>query len=281
MKKIILLSMCVGLSFQVVYSQDKTTGSSTSGSSASTSTTDVKAKVESLYQQAYSKYKAGSFDAALSMISEAEGLLKAQNTTDVRFAKLRDEIYAAQKAKTNTTTTTGDGKGSTTGSTTAGGTASGVDTKYKLDAMYQEAASKLKGGNPDAALQIIYNAEAIMKNTGVTDPRFAKLKEEAVAMQKSKNNGTTGSTGTSGNSGKTGSTDGKTTGSTDGKTGSTTSTDAKSKLDTYYNDAFKLYQNKKYVDALSIIATAEQLMKTSGITDKRFSDLKAVIEKEK
>ena len=266
MKKILIYTLLNLAVVGITNAQDKTSTGSTTGTS--TSQTDVKTKVEALYQEAYSKFKASNFDASLNLVSQAEALLKANSMTDVRFQKLRDEIAATQKAKATNSTSTGTG--SSTGSTTTA--ANSVDTKYKLEAMYQEASSKLKASNPDAALQIIANAEAIMKNTGVTDSRFTQLKSDALAMQKSKSNG--GST-TGGNT-----TGGTSTGGTNSSSGTTT-VDSKTTLDNYYNDAYSLYKTGKYDDATAIIVKAEDFMKAKGLTDVRFGQLRDLIKAKK
>ncbi|MCX8482542.1 MAG: hypothetical protein ORN50_03100, partial [Crocinitomicaceae bacterium] len=269
MKKILIYTFLNLAVVGITNAQDKTSTGSTTGTS--TSQTDVKTKVESLYQEAYSKFKASNFDASLNLVSQAEALLKANSMTDVRFQKLRDEIAAAQKAKATNSTSTGTG--SSTGSSNAATT---VDTKYKLDAMYQEATSKLKASNPDAALQIIANAEALMKNTGVTDARFTQLKSDALAMQKNKSVGGS-STGTTGSSSTGGSTTGGTStgNSTSGSTttGSTTNT-VKAKIEGYYQEAYSKYKANSFDAALTIISQAESLLKANSMTDARFQKLR-------
>jgi tetratricopeptide (TPR) repeat protein len=261
MKKLLIYTLLNLAVVGIANAQDKTsTGSTTTGSSISQ--TDVKTKVESLYQDAYSKFKASNFDASLALISQAESLLKANSMTDTRFAKLRDDITAAQKAKAANTSSTGSGTGS--GSSTTASTT--VDTKYKLDAMYQEAASKVKASNPDAALQIIANAEALMKSTGVTDSRFTQLKSDALAMQKSKSIGGSSTGGSS-----TGS---STSGSSTGTTGSSTTNTVKAKIETYYQDAYSKYKANSFDAALNIISQAEALLKANSMTDVRFQKLR-------
>lgn len=272
MKKILIYTLLNLAIVGATNAQDKPATGTTTGST--TSQTDVKAKVEALYQEAYSKFKASNFDASLNLVSQAEALLKANAMTDVRFSKLRDEITAAQKAKATSTSTSGSGTSGKTGSTT--NAAASVDTKYKLDAMYQEASSKLKASNPDAALQIISNAEALMKNTGVTDARFTQLKSDAMAMQKNKSIGGS-STGTTGGSSTGGSTTGGTStgNSTSGSTttGNTTNT-VKAKIEGYYQEAYSKYKANSFDAALTIISQAESLLKANSMTDARFQKLR-------
>ncbi len=260
-----------------------TAGNNKTNTTSNTGNSELKAKLDNLFQSALMDYKAGQYDKSLASISNAEQLLKNNNMTDVRFSDLKNSVNQARSkqsnstdgktnttdgktnttdgksntndGKTNTTdgkTTTNDGKTNTSGSSTNANQAK--DLKAKLDNLFNTALNDFKAKQFDKSLATIAEAETIIKNNNInTEKRFADLKETVL---KSKN-----STSTAGNN-KT------------NTTSNTGNSELKAKLDNLFQSALMDYKAGQYDKSLASISNAEQLLKNNNMTDVRFSDLK-------
>ena len=169
-----------------------TTSTSGTNKTSTGANSELKAKLDNLFESALGDYKAGQYDKALISVSNAEQLLKNNNMTDVRFSDLKNSINQA-KAKQNTNTNDGksntnDGKTNTNdgkSNTTAGSSSNTAnDTKAKLENFYKDAVSAVNSGKYEVASNIIADAEKLMKSTNTMDNRFDNLKKEIALKTK-------------------------------------------------------------------------------------------------
>ena len=162
MKKLFLIScLCIG-SLNVANAQDNKDKTSTS------STSEIKTKLDELFNSALGDFKAKQYDKSLSTITVAEGIIKTNNiNTEKRFVDLKDAVIKAKNTTTTTTNTSGTNKANT---------GANSELKSKLDNLFEAALGDYKAGQYDKALVSVSNAEQLLKNNNMTDVRFSDLK---------------------------------------------------------------------------------------------------------
>jgi hypothetical protein len=76
-----------------------TTTNTTTNKTNTGANSELKYKLDNLFEAALGDYKAGQYDKALISVSNAEQLLKNNNMTDVRFSDLKNSINQAKTKK--------------------------------------------------------------------------------------------------------------------------------------------------------------------------------------